>query len=70
MGPALLPILLKSLTLGVAEDGTPLDKTAMPQLLALINLVLRCTRALSVMSLAIGVGTALPAKIVQGKKQG
>ena len=56
MGPALLPIHLKSLTLGIAEDGAPLDKTATPQLLLLINLVLRRIRALSVMSLAIGVG--------------
>jgi len=45
-----LPILLRSLTLGIVEDGAPLDKTAMPWLLVLINLVIRRTHASSAMS--------------------
>jgi len=49
-GVALLPILLRSLTLGIVEDGAPLDKTATPRLLALINLVLRRTHVSSATS--------------------
>jgi len=60
--------VLKFQPLGTVADGVLPDKTATLRLLALINLVLRCTRALSVMNLAIGIGIALPAKIGQGKK--
>jgi len=67
-GPALLQILLRSLTLGAAEVGVPLVKIATLRLLALINLVRRHTRALSVTNLAICARIALHVKIGQGKK--